>query len=185
MTVGTDPVVLLRPFRAEELPVLLAARRREPDMAYPVAVEPREDVLRARIERSGELSDGVLMLGVETEGRLVGEVQARQPKDGLPPGVFELGIELYEPADRGRGVGRQATALITSMLFERFGAHRVQASTDAENRPMHAVLERLGFVREGLLRSFMPSPTGPRDYLMYAITRNDWEKTKTEWTFPS
>jgi RimJ/RimL family protein N-acetyltransferase len=154
-------------------------------MAYPVAVEPREDILRGRIERSGELADGMLMLGVETEGRLVGEVQARQPREGLPPGVFELGIELYEPADRGRGVGRQATALITSMLFERFGAHRVQASTDAENRPMHAVLERLGFVREGRLRAFMPSPNGPRDYLMYAITRDDWEKKKTQWTHPS
>jgi RimJ/RimL family protein N-acetyltransferase len=47
------------------------------------------------------------------------------------------------------------------------------------------VLERLGFALEGVLRSFMPSSIGPRDYALYAITDNDWKTLKETWTRPS
>ena len=39
---------------------------------------------------------------------------------------------------------------------------------------MRAVAERCGFRFEGVLRSFMPSRSGRRDYAMYAITKDDW-----------
>jgi hypothetical protein len=32
------------------------------------------------------------------------------------------------------------------------------------------------------MRSFMPSIDGPRDYAMYAMTRDDYEEVKTTWT---
>lgn len=176
--------VSLRPFRADEIGVLAEARRRPPDLAYPVAEEPDLDLLRGRVERSGSFAEGELLLAVEADGRLVGEVQARQPRDGLPPGVFELGVELFDPGDRGRGLGAEAVALMTSLLFTRLGAHRVQASTDLENRSMRDVLRRLGFAEEGILRGFMPSEDGPRDYAMYAMTKDDWDTRNETWTLP-
>lgn len=173
--------VILRPVRQEEIEALAAARRRPPDFAHPVAAASEED-LRDRVARSGTFAQGELLLGLEEEGRLVGEIQARQPRHGLLPGVFELGIELFDPADRGRGLGTEAVALMASHLFEALGAHRVQASTDAANEPMRALLRGLGFGEEGLLRGFMPGPDGPRDYVMYAMTRGDWEKSRSSWT---
>jgi RimJ/RimL family protein N-acetyltransferase len=40
---------------------------------------------------------------------------------------------------------------------------------------MRRVAEHLGFRLEGTLRGFMPTKQGPRDYVMYGITRPDWD----------
>jgi [ribosomal protein S5]-alanine N-acetyltransferase len=108
-------------------------------------------------------------------------VQARQPLNGLPPGVFELGIELFDDADRGQGLGADAVAALARHLFDDRQAHRVQLTTDIENAAMRRVAERLGFSFEGVLRSFMPGPDGPRDYALYAITKLDIEERNGTW----
>jgi [ribosomal protein S5]-alanine N-acetyltransferase len=105
----------------------------------------------------------------------VGEIDARCPANAFPPGVFEVGIELYADEDRGRGYGAAAVRQIVDRLFAREGAERVQASTAADNAAMRRVLEKLGFVYEGTLRDFMPAGEGREDYVMYAVTRRDWE----------
>ena len=52
-------------------------------MGYPDAFGPAERVeLGERIERSGEFDGTELLLGIEVDGRLVGEMQARQPRMG-------------------------------------------------------------------------------------------------------
>jgi [ribosomal protein S5]-alanine N-acetyltransferase len=173
--------VLLRPVRQEELGVLAAARRRPQDFGRPVSSAGDMD-LPLRVARSGSFAEGELLLAVEAGGRLVGEIQARQPRHGLPPGVFELGIEVYDRGDRHKGLGTEAVALMTSHLFHELGAHRVQASTDTDNAAMRALLGGLGFTEEGVLRAFMPGPEGPRDYVMYAMTRDDWETKEKRWT---
>jgi RimJ/RimL family protein N-acetyltransferase len=40
---------------------------------------------------------------------------------------------------------------------------------------MRRVLEKLGFVNEGTLRAFFPAENGRDDYVLYALTRSDWE----------
>jgi len=156
------------------------ARAREAEagsMGFPDAFGPAELAeLRERVERSGEFDGTELLLGIRADGRLVGEVQARQPRMGLPPGVFELGIDVFEEADRGKGLGTEALRLLLTRLFERERAHRVQATTDVDNAAMRRVCDRMGFAFEGVLRSFMPSASGPRDYAMYAITKDDWRE---------
>ena len=131
---------------------------------------------RRRVERSGRLVDGWLDLGIEVEGRLVGDIGARRPASALPPGVFEIGISLFGATDRGRGYGAEAVRLLTEYLFAEAGSGRVQASTDVGNAAMRRVLEKLGYSYEGTLRAFMPGTDGARDdYAMYGVTRSEWE----------
>ena len=165
--------VILRGFRPDEVDVALDRMQSVPASDLD-AQERRER--RERIERSGERVDWEIMLAIEGDGRLVGDVQARCPRFALPRGVWELGIELWEAADRGRGLGRETVELLSSYLFEGEEAHRVQATTDVENTAMRGVLERLGFGFEGVLRGFMPDAGGPRDYAMYGLTRAAWER---------
>jgi RimJ/RimL family protein N-acetyltransferase len=139
---------------------------------FPMGPPPRAS-FRDRLLGSGRFVGGMLDLAIESSGQLVGEIQARNPKDCSPPGVYSLGVALWSE-HRGRGIGREAVRLITGHLFTQEGARRVELSTDVENRPMRVVAERLGFVLEGVLRSFMLSGEGPRDYALYAMTRNDW-----------
>jgi RimJ/RimL family protein N-acetyltransferase len=166
-------LVTLRPFRGDELQTVVSARRRSgalPRDGSGVA----EERLRRRVERSGTLTPHEMFLAIEAEGRLVGEVQARRSIEAPPPGVFELGFEICADADRGRGYGSDAVEVVTSHLFEREGAHRVQASTDLANVSMRRLLERLGSTYEGVLRGSMPSASGPRDHAMYGVRVSDW-----------
>jgi Acetyltransferases, including N-acetylases of ribosomal proteins len=179
--------VRLIPLRARDLEAMARARKEEAAaMGYPDAFGPIERAeLGERIERSGEFDGTELLLGIQVDGRLAGEVQARQPRMGLPPGVFELGIDLFGEADRGRGLGRTALIQLLTRLFEHEGAHRVQITTDLDNEAMRRVAERLGFRFEGVMRSFMPTVGGARDYAMYAITGDDFEEARKTWTSAS
>jgi [ribosomal protein S5]-alanine N-acetyltransferase len=51
----------------------------------------------------------------------------------------------------------------------------MQASTDVSNTAMRAVLERLGFRLEGVMRGYGATSTGARiDGAMYAILKTEW-----------
>jgi RimJ/RimL family protein N-acetyltransferase len=164
--------VRLRGFRPEEVAVALERMQTLPQSEVDeAAVLERKE----RLEHSGERNGWEIMLAVEADGRLVGDVQGRCPRFALPRGVWELGIELWDAADRGRGIGREAIALLSSHLFDREDAIRVQATTDVDNVSMRRVLEVLGFGFEGVLRGFMPEADGPpRDYAIYGVTRGAW-----------
>ena len=169
---------LLRAFRQDELGELIAARAASESIAGPREPGGRlREQLRRRIERSARVLNGWLEFAIEVDGRLAGDVQARSGRRMLPPGVWELGIDLYGTGNRGKGVGGEAVALITEHLFTVEGAGRVQATTDVANAPMRAVLRRLGFTEEGVLRGFMAdaAPDGLRhDYVMAGVTRDTW-----------
>jgi RimJ/RimL family protein N-acetyltransferase len=166
--------VSLRPLTAADLDALWTARTRSTD-PWADTSDGALRKLRQRVADSGTLANGELLLGITVGGHLAGEIQARQPEMGLPPGVFEIGIEVFDPAARGTGIGRRALELFVSHLFGQERAHRVQLTTDVANVAMQRVAEHVGFTREGTLRAFMPSKDGPRDYLMYGVTRADWE----------
>lgn len=166
--------IVLRALRLDELDIISDAYL---TADYPLggAKPPTRAQLRRRIERSGTLWNGKLDLGIEAEGRLVGDAGARAPRGAFPPDVFEIGVTLYDAADRGRGYGLETTKLVTDHLFATEGAERVQATTADWNTPMRRVLEKLGFANEGTLRAFFPAKNGRDDYVMYALTRSDWE----------
>lgn len=168
--------VILRPFRAEEFDRALGRE--------PAEDEERREVRRRRLALSGTRTAWEIMFAVEADGRLCGDIQARCSDQAMPPGVWEIGIDVWNEADRGRGLGSEAVMLLTGHLFAREGAHRVQATTDVDNAAMRRVLERCGFAFEGVLRGFMPVSDGPaRDYAMYAITtpdRDDGTPPKTK-----
>jgi RimJ/RimL family protein N-acetyltransferase len=164
--------VVLRGFRADE--VDLALDRMQSVPAAELDAEERAE-RRERIERSGERAGWEILLAMEADGRLVGDVQARCPRFAMPRGVWELGIEVWEEVDRGRGVGTQTVVLLCAYLFEHEDAVRVQATTDVDNAAMRRALEHVGFGFEGVLRGFMPDPDGPpHDYAMYGLTRATW-----------
>jgi len=174
--------VTLRGFRDEELDRLVQVASSTPtDDGIHWGPTDRGSI-RKRIASSGVWSHGHLILAIEEGGELVGEVQARSVRGGMPTGVFELGIDVFDPGRRGRGVGSAAIVELTRHLFREEGAHRVQLSTDVANAPMRAVAERVGFAFEGVMRSFMPTGDGPHDYALYAITKDDYEDVKTRWT---
>jgi RimJ/RimL family protein N-acetyltransferase len=151
----------------------MAGRRRLDRRAH-VPTRGARERMRRRIANSGRLVGGWLDLAIDAEGSLVGEIDARHPPRAMPPGVYELGIALFDEEVRGRGYGTEAIALLTAHLFAELGAERVQASTAVDNSAMRRVFEKLGFAKEGVMRSYMPAGESRDDYVLYAVTRADW-----------
>jgi RimJ/RimL family protein N-acetyltransferase len=173
-------LIRLRPFVAEDVAAAWRGLALQDETAHPR--QGSEDrgpdpsaKFRRRLARSGRLWRGGLDLAIDRRGRLVGQVQARtSPQQTLPPGVFEIGVLLYRERDRGKGYGKEAVKLLTEWLFESGGAERVQATTDARNAPMRAVLEDLGFSPEGIMRAFGAFSDGSRvDGALYAVVKSD------------
>ncbi|MGI8421598.1 MAG: GNAT family N-acetyltransferase [Gaiellaceae bacterium] len=162
------PRVLLRALRPDEVDLIW---QRQTGLV--VGGRPSRDRIEAKVARSGRLVNGRIDLGIEVDARLVGELDARRPEGALPPGVWELGIGLFDEADRGQGVGGEAIGLLVDHLFDEHDAGRVQGSTDVSNTAMRRVFERLGFREEGILRDFMPDGDGRADYAVYGMTRSD------------
>lgn len=174
-------VIRLRPFRADEVDAAWQGLALQDESAHPRRgpedrrPQPSER-FRRRLERSGRLWRGCLDLAIDRDGRLVGTIQARtRPAQTLPAGVYEIGVILYLPRDRSNGYGAEAVDLLTTWLFETGNAERVQAGTDAGNMAMRAVLERLGFQLEGVMRGYGPMTDGTRsDGAMYAVLKPEW-----------
>ena len=170
--------VRLRPLRSEEFEVLRAASKRADASVSPASSGDHE--LRERIEHSGTLTGWGLVLGIEADGDLVGQIQAYRAQ--LPRGVFGIGIELFDQNHRGKGYGTEAVAMLVRHLFDREEARRVEGGTTPENAAMRRVFERMGFVEEGVQRQFLPAADGGGvDCVMYGMTRNDYEGARDRW----
>jgi RimJ/RimL family protein N-acetyltransferase len=186
MTVLRGPRLTLRRFRAEEFEIYWASTERWLDAADPDSDrQAARERLHERVGVSGDWTPNGIEFAIEHQGRLIGDIQARTNPMAMPPGVLEIGIELFDEADRGLGLGSEAIELFTTHLFDTREAHRVQLTTDLDNVAMRAAAERLGFGYEGVMRSFMPSPKGPRDYALYAMTRDDYREARGRWTLTS
>ena len=168
----------LRPFDPSEFD---AFRRAVAGADPTVAVGKMDaELLRARVESSGRLTERELLLAIEADGRLIGSIQGY--REGLPDGVFGLGIQLFAERDRGKGHGTTAVKALVACLFDREGARRVEAGTADDNAAMRAVLERLGFRQEGILQSWYPFEDGRSgDCVMYGMTQDDYEDVKPRW----
>jgi RimJ/RimL family protein N-acetyltransferase len=159
--------VLLRPFKEEEFDDVWE-REKAPDASDEARKNHRD-----RLWRSGEWNDpGELRLAIEADGELVGDCQVRASTWAMPPGVGEIGIQLYDEA-RGKGYGTDVLRTLCPRLFEEDGLHRVQISTEVENAAMRRAAEKAGFTFEGILRGFWREPDGVRDYAMYGRTLDD------------
>jgi [ribosomal protein S5]-alanine N-acetyltransferase len=174
-------LIRLRPFRADEVDTAWQGLALQDEAAHPRRrqedrrPQPSEQ-FRRRLGRSGRLWRGCLDLAIDRDGRLIGTIQARtSPAQTLPGGVYEIGVILYQPRDRGNRYGAEAVELLTAWLFETGKAERVQAGTDAGNTAMRAVLERLGFQLEGVMRGYGAMSDGTRsDGAMYAVLKPEW-----------
>lgn len=64
----------------------------------------------------------------------------------------EFGILIGNRSSWGKGVGTRVTATVLEWAFTQLNLHRVYLSVLATNTRAIALYERLGFVREGVLR---------------------------------
>ena len=80
----------------------------------------------------------------------------------------------------GRGLMTEACRAVINWAFGERGLQKIWSQADIRNRPSWRVMERLGMVREGVLRSHDKDqrPGYPRiDHVYYGLLRQKWEQT--------
>ncbi|HEX6958012.1 MAG TPA: GNAT family protein [Ferrovibrio sp.] len=84
-----------------------------------------------------------------------------------------IGFSL-DGAIRGRGYASEAMRALLDYGFQVLELHRITALADVENARSHAVLEKLGFRREGrLMQNFFVRGQW-RDCDLFALLRAEW-----------
>ncbi len=91
----------------------------------------------------------------------------------------EIGTTWIGRAYHGTLVNPEAKYLLLRHAFEDQGTIRVQLKTDGRNLQSQRAIEKLGAVKEGVLRNHVVMPDGfLRASVMYSITHEEWPAVK-------
>lgn len=170
-----DGVIRLRLRSDADIPAIVEACQDPGITAYTRAPDDYElkdaEEFAARVD--GEMERGeslsLIVADVETD-ELIGSIGFFEYVHD--EGRLELGY-WAAPWARGRGVMTRAIPMLCRYLFEEFPIERIQAGIEPSNEASQALIERVGFTREGILRSFFPLKGRRRDIISYSLLRGE------------
>lgn len=114
-------------------------------------------------------TDFPLLMFVKEGNIYLGGSGLHRPDWSVPK--FEIGYWCRKQF-QGNGLVTEAVVAITQFAFSELGARRVTSLPDVENLPSRRVVERAGYVLEGIMRNERVTPDGQlRSTCLYAITR--------------
>lgn len=92
---------------------------------------------------------------------------------------LEVGGTWYGPEFQRTFVNTECKYLLFRHAFETLGCVRVQIKTDSRNERSQKAIERIGAVKEGVLRNHMILPDGYiRHSVFYSILDSEWPGVK-------
>lgn len=125
------------------------------------------------LSRAGKGTDLPFAVIHLTSGRVAGATRYLNimPKDrGL-----EIGGTWYGAEFQRTPVNTECKYLLLRHAFETLGCIRVQLKTDSRNERSQKAIERIGAVKEGVLRNHMILPDGRyRHSVFYSILDTEW-----------
>ena len=87
----------------------------------------------------------------------------------------ELGFELSKE-HWGKGIASEAIKTVICYGFEQMNLQRIEALIEPPNIPSQKVVERQGFIREGLLRNYEYTCGKFDDLYMYSLLKQDHQE---------
>ncbi|NQX81355.1 MAG: GNAT family N-acetyltransferase [Flavobacteriaceae bacterium] len=89
----------------------------------------------------------------------------------------EIGWTWISKEYQGTGVNGHVKKLLFEYLFTETDTLRIEFKTDVLNIPAKKAMEKVGLVREGILRSHtLMTNNRRRDTLYYSILKDEWNK---------
>jgi RimJ/RimL family protein N-acetyltransferase len=174
-------LVELQPFVPEHAPGLFEAAQDDEVWTYipwskPQVLADMEAFVaesRARMAAGTEIPFAIID---RQSGKPVGQVSYIDI--ATPDGHIEIGTWLGRETWR-TGINTETKYLMLRHAFETLGCIRVQMKTDVRNERSQAAIERLGAVREGLLRkSQVINGDYQRSSIVYSIVDDEWPAVK-------
>lgn len=140
-----------------------------PEQAGPAAFRRRLKLHERDRRRGGGL---FLLVFRISDNALVGGVTLSNIRYGASRSA-QLGYWVGAPYVR-RGYAKAAVQALAAHAFETIELNRLAAACQPENIASQKLLERCGFVREGLARDYLLINGEWRDHYIYALTARDY-----------
>lgn len=171
----STPRLILRPIREEDANALFAIWSDAEAMRYfsfPVMHHLKEATERMarKAKRTAEGDALILALTLHATGEVIGDCTLCRLD--LANRRAEIGFCLQRPY-WGRGYMREAVSALLDHAFDTLNLHRIEADIDPRNNASAGLLERLGFVREGLLRERWRVGEEISDSALYGLLERD------------
>lgn len=93
-------------------------------------------------------------------------------------GMFS--IFLAGTADQAKGIGSEATMLVLGFAFEKLNLNKVYLRTSPRFTQAIHMYDRLGFVREGVMREHSYANGKYEDKIMYSMLRKEYDRAVEE-----
>lgn len=181
--VGTR--IVLRPPISRDHAEWAAVRRESQQFLTPwepkwTADELERGAWRLRLRRyREEITQGTAMpflIFDKVTGRLAGGITLGNIRHGVAQSGqigYWMGVN-----HAGKGLMHEAVLLVVQFGFETLRLHRIEAACIPDNQRSIRVLEKAGFRREGLSRSYLRINGVWRDHLLYALIAGDGEQER-------
>jgi RimJ/RimL family protein N-acetyltransferase len=168
-----DDVVVLRGWRTTDAPDIARMFQDRIALEWTRAPAPYRDgdarqwlaSLPAQMRRGDALP---LAVTDATDGSLLASIELRMRGEGRA----EFGYVVAAWA-RGRGVGTRALRLYARWAFDVLGLDRLELLVQPGNEASLALGERVGFTREGVLRSHSLVRGERKDMVMMSLLRSE------------
>lgn len=171
------PRLLIRRFEARDLPTLHAYRNDQEVARYTGWREYDLDTLMQFILTMNQATpDSVgdwfqLAVEVKATGTHIGDIGIHRQAD--EPHEAEIGY-AFAQASQGQGYATEAVRAVVDFLFNHVGLHRITALIYADNPRSIALVERLGFRKEGHYTKAARRNGEWVDDVFYAILEAEW-----------
>jgi ribosomal-protein-alanine N-acetyltransferase len=160
-----------RPFLA----AVAASRRLHGAWVSPPSTPALFRAWLARLDDRGRHAS-YLALRVD-DGSLVGVFNFSEIVRGAFQSTY-LGYYAFAP-NAARGYMTEAFLLALDAAFGRLRLHRVEANVQPGNERSVALVERVGFAREGFSRRYVKVAGRWRDHVRYAMLAEDWTAARS------
>ncbi len=174
----TGKHVVLEPLRLDHANELLVAGGDDATwkyMARPALRSPEdaESMIRQALIETEARREVAFAIVATASGKVVGSTRfldIQRPHRALEIGWTWIGTSWQRTA-----INTECKLLLLGHAFDTLGAHRVTLKTDARNDRSQRAIERIGGVREGVLRRHRVCWDGfVRDTVYYGVVDHEW-----------
>lgn len=109
---------------------------------------------------------------IAPDGRIIGESVINEIDWDLRCANFRIGI--FQPAERGKGIGSWAVECTRDFAFESLQLHRLELNVFSFNPRAERAYRKAGFKREGVRRDAVLDGESYRDDILMALLENEW-----------
>lgn len=179
----TGQKVRLEPLALEHAPALYEALKEAPNLwqyiyvQQPRSLEQMEQWVAQALQDQAQGTSLPFTSIDLASGRIVGST--RYLRIEVQHRGVEIGWSWLTPSAQRTGINTESKYLLLCHAFEHLGAIRVQLNTHHLNVQSQQAIERLGAVKEGILRNNRIMPDGSyRHSVYYSIIENEWSNAK-------